>query len=193
MRSTPKKTIEFLVEEKKADFIFTVKRNQPTVFNTIDFLRLAEAPFQFQTIDKGHGRHETRTIWTSTQFVKNIPLPHVQQFFTIKREVVHLNSGKTTLEFAHGITSLSPEKASPQQILDYNRGHWSIENKSHYVRDVTFDEDRSQVRSGKGPQMMAFMRNFVIGLIRLAGLPNIAFALRDFAAQPWKALHFLGL
>ena len=152
-----------------------------------------ETPFQFQTIDKGHGRHETRTIWVSTQFVQYIPLPYVRQFFTVKREVVHLKSKKHTIEFAHGITSLPPEKASPEQILDYNRGHWSIENKSHYVRDVTFDEDRSQVRSGNGPQMMAFLRNFTIGLIRLAGLPNIASALRDFAAQPWKALYLLGL
>ena len=117
----------------------------------------------------------------------------MQQFFTIKREVTHIKSGKKTTEIAHGITSLLPEKGSPQYLLECNRGHWSIENKSHYVRDVTFDEDRSQVRSGNGPQMMAFLRNFSIGLIRLTGLTGIASATREFAANPWKAIHLLGL
>ncbi len=193
MLSTPKKTVEFLVEEKKADFLFTVKENQPTVMHTIANLRLEEGPIQFQTVEKGHGRLEIRSIWTSTRFVEYIPLPHVKQFFTIKREVQHLKTGKTTTEIAYGITSLDQERGTPEHLLTCNRGHWSIENKSHYVRDVTFDEDRSQIRTGHGPQMMACLRNLAISLLRLAGCQDIASANREFAAKPWQALRLLGV
>lgn len=161
--------------------------------NTVAYLRLEETPVHFQTVDKAHGRVETRSIWTSTKFVGNIPLPHVQQFFTIRREVFRAKSNKTTVEMAYGITSLSPAKASPEYLLACNRGHWSIENRSHHVRDVTFDEDRSQIRSGTGPQMMAFLRNFVTGLMRMSGLRDVASAIREFAAKPWKTLRLLGL
>lgn len=73
------------------------------------------------------------------------------------------------------------------------RGHWHIENRSHGVRDVTFDEDRSQVRSGSLPQVLAALRNTVLGLMRQAGETNIAAACRRFAAQPWEALALLGI
>ncbi|MBF0116914.1 MAG: ISAs1 family transposase [Magnetococcales bacterium] len=193
MPFTLKKTIEFIVEEKKADFLFTVKGNQPTVLDTIAHLQLENGPAQFQTIERGHGRQETRSIWTSTRFVKYVPLPHIQQFFTIRRDVLNLKTGKSTTEFAYGCTSLPPERGSPAYLLSCNRGHWSIENSSHYVRDVTFDEDRSQIRAGHGPQMMACLRNLTIGLLRLAGWQEIASATREFAAKPWHALRFLGL
>ncbi|MBF0111073.1 MAG: hypothetical protein HQL76_18055 [Magnetococcales bacterium] len=98
MPFTLKKTIEFIVEEKKADFLFTVKGNQPTVLDTIAHLQLENGPAQFQTIERGHGRQETRSIWTSTRFVKYVPLPHIQQFFTIRRDVLNLKTGKSTVD-----------------------------------------------------------------------------------------------
>lgn len=72
------------------------------------------------------------------------------------------------------------------------REHWHIENKLHWVRDVTFDEDRSTVHSGHIPQVMAVMRNTAIGLLRLLGHTNIARACRQMAAQPHLALAALG-
>jgi len=78
-------------------------------------------------------------------------------------------------------------------LLTLVRGHWHIENKSHWVRDVTFDEDRSQVRCGNIPQVMAALRNTVIGLTRWAGATNIAAACRRFAAQPALALELIGI
>ena len=84
----------------------------------------------------------------------------------------------------YGVTSLAPERVTPGRLLELVRGHWRIENKSHWVRDVTFDEDRSQVRCGDIPQVMAALRNTAIGLMRLAGHKNIAAASRRFAAQP---------
>lgn len=92
------------------------------------------------------------------------------------------------------ITSLSPEKASPERLLALNRGHWEIENRLHWVRDVTFAEDQSQVRTASGPRMMALLRNLAISLMRLRHDAQwIAQALRDLAARPHRALAMVGL
>jgi hypothetical protein len=97
------------------------------------------------------------------------------------------------MEVVYGITSLSPERGTPEQLLALVRGHWQIENKLHWVRDVTFDEDRSQVRCGNIPQVIAALRNTTIGLLRWAGYSNIAAACRRFAAQPDLALSLIGI
>ncbi len=193
MPSTLKKTADFLVKQKKADFLFTVKGNQPGIRDYIASLHLDQTPPQFRTIDKAHGRLETRSIWTSTRLVEYIGIPHVRQCFTIRREVFHIKSRKITSETAYGITSLSPKKGSPERLLTANRGHWSIENRLHYIRDFTFDEDRSQIRTGHGPFVMATIRNFTIGLLKMAGASNIAAATRDLAAKPWRAIKLIGL
>jgi len=95
-------------------------------------------------------------------------------------------------ETAYGITSLAPEQADASRLNDLVCSHWHIENRSHWVRDVTFDEDRSQVRSGNIPQVMAALRNTVVGLIRWAGETNIAAAHRKFAAKHTLALKLIG-
>ena len=86
---------------------------------------------------------------------------------------------------------MSKDKADPQRLLAVARGHWSIENKSHYERDFTCDEDRSQVRTGSGPRLMASLRNFVIGVLRLQGHTNIAKAIRTMAAKSHLALRII--
>jgi predicted transposase YbfD/YdcC len=96
--------------------------------------------------------------------------------------------GKIRQETVYAVTSLPPAEASPHQLLNIWRGHWGIENRVHWVRDVTFDEDRCQVRTGAGPQVMAAFRNVTINLLRLAGKPNIAAALRRHAAHPAEAV-----
>ena len=92
------------------------------------------------------------------------------------------------------VTSLSSEKADATRLLTLNRGHWSIENRLHYVRDRTFDEDRSQVRKRAAPHMMASLRNLAIGLLRLAGAStNIAAASRFFMRHTERAMELLGV
>lgn len=81
---------------------------------------------------------------------------------------------------AYIVTNLTPEQASPEDILFYVRNYWHIENRSHYVRDETFREDRSTIRTGNGPRIMATLRNLGIGLLRLMGATNIAEATRHF-------------
>ncbi len=93
----------------------------------------------------------------------------------------------------YGVTSLTSEQADPGCLLQYIRQHWHIENQSHWVRDVTFDEDRSQVRGGSIPPVMAAIRNTVIGLMRYWGESNIAAACRRLAAQPYEAMKMIGI
>ena len=92
--------------------------------------------------------------------------PGLAQVFQLERQVISKKTGEVREEVVAGVTSLAPERADAARLLALVRGHWHIENQSHWVRDVTFDEDRSQVRCGSIPQVMAALRNTVIGLMR---------------------------
>ena len=129
---------------------------------------------------KGHGRLETRSIALSKTLPRKTGFPFISQAFLIQRVRVNLKTGKETTEIVPHITSLFAKQASAQDLMRFVRGHWSIENSEHYVRDETFGEDRSRIRKGSGPQVMATLRNLAMKLIRLLGLTNIASALRDF-------------
>lgn len=135
---------------------------------------------------------ELRQIWTSTELNGYLDFPYVRQVFAIERTRRKLNGSLLSHEVIYGVTSRAAEKASPAQVLAFNRGHWSIENKLHWVRDVTFDEDRSQVRKGRGAHLMATLRNIAISLLRLAGAKNIAAALRRGARNRGQALRLVG-
>jgi hypothetical protein len=118
--------------------------------------------------------------------------PGLSQVFEVGRQVIEKKTGQERAEVVYGVTSLSPERATPERLLELVRGHWGIENQSHWVRDVT-DEYRSQVRRGHIPQVMAALRHTAIGLLRGAGYRNIAKAARLMAAQPEKALALIGI
>lgn len=151
-------------------------------------------PPQAQTLGKHHGRLEERRIWTSTQLNDYVAFPFVGQVARLERRRRDLKSGKVCEEVVYLITSLKPEHASAKRLLELNRGHWEIENRWHWVRDVTFGEDHSQVRTGSGPRMMATLRNLAISLVRLAHPARwVAGALRDMAARPHLALAMLNL
>jgi hypothetical protein len=171
-----------------------VKDNQPTLKEDIATLALNEdLPPEHETIEKGHGRLDIRKIWTSTEINDYVNFPYCGQVACLERYSENLKSGKTRHETVYLITSLSPEKATAERVLNLNRGQWGIENRIYYVRDVTFDEDRSQVRSKFGPRMMAILRNFAISILRLTGVENIAKALRTMAAKPHLALRLIGI
>jgi len=95
---------------------------------------------------------------------------------------------KAEVEVSYAVTSLSPERAGAAALLRLLRGHWGIENGAHHVRDVTFDEDRCQVRSGAAPQAFAACRNLASALLRRTGHANIAEALRTNAGRPRQAV-----
>lgn len=110
----------------------------------------------------------------------------------IKREVVNYKTKEVSSELVSCITNLRKDAATPSMLLEYNRLHWSIEDRLHYVRDFTFDEDRSQVRIKNGPQVMACIRNFVISIFNLLGLKKIASNIRFFASRPHRTLAIFG-
>ncbi len=186
---TQKAIAEYLVNERGADFVFTVKENQPTLKRVIAALELRARGCDAETTEKGHGRITTRRIWCDDALKASVPFPHVQQVFCIERQVTHLKKGITTVEAVYGVTSQSTEKALPKKILAQNRKHWSVENKQHYVLDVTFDEDRSQIRSLNGPMVMTCLRRAAISLLRIKGITNIAQAFRWLWAKPHVAIR----
>ncbi len=142
-------------------------------------------PPQAKTFDKGHGRIEVRKIYVSDDLGDYLTFPHVGTTFRIYRYVTKLDGTELRTEQVYGVTSLvGTTKEAAAKVLALVRGHWRIENSLHWVRDVTFDEDRSQVRKGNGPRVMATLRNLAISVLRLAGASSIAKALR------WCARHF---
>ena len=136
---------------------------------------------------------EVRSIWTSTELRGYLDFPYAAQVFTIRREVTEMVAQKSRTETVQGLSSLPVERATPACLLALSRGHWTIENRLHWVRDVTFDEDRSRVRTGAGAQVMASLRNLAISLLRLAGARYIAPALRHCARSDPQALRLVGL
>lgn len=111
----------------------------------------------------------------------------------IERITTIISSGKVRTEQVAVITSLSPQQLPPAQLLELVRKHWSIENRSHWVRDVTYDEDRSQIRTAHGPRMMATLRNLAIAILRRLGFASIPPGHRHFARNPRLALAAIGL
>jgi Transposase DDE domain len=143
------------------------------------------------TLDKGHGRRERRTLKATTALNEYLDWPGVAQVGQVESEVV--NDGKSTQETRSFITSASRSAADASQLLKWARGHWSIENRSHYVRDVTMGEDSSRIRKRSGPQVMAAMRNATIGFLRTIGVANVAEALRRNASQVGGLFARLGI
>jgi predicted transposase YbfD/YdcC len=186
------------ITERGGHYVMIVKGNQPALQAEIEELFEQKEVFQAEietavTLDEGHGRIEQRRLSTTSLLTGYCEWPGMQQVFEIERNVTKKKTGAQRTEVVYGITSLRAEVASAEKLLEIVRGHWSIENKSHWVRDVTFDEDRSQVRVGNVPQVMASLRNTAIGIMRLRGETNIAAACRKFAARPWTVLALIGV
>ncbi len=136
-----------------------------------------------------HGdRQERRELLASAEMNEWLDWPALAQVGQVRYTC--LRQGKREQQTSSFITSLPPEQASPRRLLALLRGHWGIENRVHWVRDVTLDEDRCQVRKGAGPQVMAALRNTAIGVLRLSGARNVAAALRSCA---WQAQHAIDL
>jgi predicted transposase YbfD/YdcC len=182
---------EFLVTSKQAHYLFTVKANQPTLLDRCARLAWHNVPVLDRTCDRAHGRVELRTLKAVT--VRGFGFPHTAQVIQVTRRVRDQRSRRWRTVVVYAVTSLAHAQASPARLADLIRGHWAIENGLHYVRDVTFAEDASQVRTGTGPQVMACLRNLAIGALSRAGPVNLAAALRHHARDPRRPLAILGI
>jgi Transposase DDE domain len=147
-----------------------------------------------------HGRREVRVFWALADPEQNAyvgssgthrtPWPHLRQLAAVERHRLQVRRGQIIAmeaDVRYYVTSLPPEHADAKALLALARGHWGIENRLHYVRDVAFEEDRSQMRVGAVAQTFAACRNLAIGLLRAAGAVSIAASLRTYAARPADA------
>jgi predicted transposase YbfD/YdcC len=182
---------EFLVTSKQAHYLLTVKANQPTLLDRCARLAWHRVPELDRTRDRGHGRVELRTLKAVT--VHHFGFPHAAQVIQVIRKTRELRTRRWRTVVVYAITSLTHAQASPARLADYIRGHWAIENGLHHVRDTTFAEDGSQVRTGSGPHVMVCFRNLAIGVLSRAGPVNLAAALRHHARDPARPLTTLGI
>jgi len=186
------------VLEGGGDYVMVAKENQPGLRATIAAVlatppHLAAPPETTQTLDLGHGRIERRSLTLRALLPGDCDWPGARQVFVVERHVVVKKTGKERHERVYGVVSRAPQRMRARDVLHVLRDHWRIENCTPWVRDETCDEDRSQVRSGAIPQVMAALHNTAIGLLRGTGATNIAAACRYYAAQPQAALALLGL
>jgi predicted transposase YbfD/YdcC len=174
-----------------AHYLLPVKANQPTLLRRLRALPWTAIGVDARERCRGHGRVETRSIAVVSldplpDFGAGEFFPHAAQAVRIVRRRRSLHGRwKTTTTYM--ITSLSPFQAGPALLARWARRHWRIE-ALHWIRDNAFDEDRSQVRTGNAPQVMAALRNLAITALRLAGISAITAAMRDHARNPSKPL-----
>jgi predicted transposase YbfD/YdcC len=180
----------FLVD-RGADYLLVVKANQPALHAQLAGLPWRKIPVMDRTRDHGHGRVEVRTLKVAA--VAGLCFPHAAQGIQATRRVRASGSRRWRTVTVYAITSLALGTASPAQMASWLRGHWTIENRLHWVRDVTFSEDASHACTGSLPRVMASLRNLAIGALRLAGHPNLAAALRHTGRDPARPLTILGL
>jgi predicted transposase YbfD/YdcC len=176
-----------------AHWLLTVKGNQPTLRRQLAGLPWRQIEACHRSSGNAHGRREIRTLKVVT-VTAGIAFPHAAQAIQVTRKTRPLRSSNTRkwrTETVYAITDLRPHQARPDELATWLRGHWHIENKLHWVRDVTFAEDHSRVRTGNAPQVMATFRNLAISLHRLAGATNIAAALRHHARNATRPLQLL--
>ena len=141
---------------------------------------------------KGHGRLEARTLTVSSQLNDFLDWPYMQQVFQFERRFISLRIGEIQTQVVYGVTSLSREVITPQQLLKKIRAYWGIENGLHYRRDVTLREDRTRMTKGNAGRVMACLNNLVIGLVfSKTQFPYLPHARRFFDAHPALAFALI--
>ncbi|BBG01187.1 MULTISPECIES: ISAs1 family transposase [Pseudonocardia] len=191
---TQREHVEYLAG-RGAHWVLTVKGNQPRLRRQLAGLPWRGVEPDHRSVETAHGRREIRTLRVVT-IAAGIEFPHARQAVQLIRKTRPANtrSGRRArwrTETVYAITDLGPHQARPEELTGWIRGHWQIENGLHWVRDVTFAEDLSTVRTGAAPQVMAALRNLAISLHRLAGATNIAAALRHHSRDALRPLQLL--
>jgi predicted transposase YbfD/YdcC len=201
---TQKRLAQAILNEN-GEYVFPVKENQLNLYKNIQSLfapeypmpGLGKIPTDFltaQTVNKGHGRIEKRTLTTSEMLNTYAAWPGLAQVYRLEREFqwwLRCICYKTSREVEFGITSLSRKKTTPRKLLEARRTHWGIETGSHYRRDVTLHEDVTRFTIGNGARVLANINNLTLALIHQAGFINAAQARRFFAAHLSDAFYLL--
>jgi predicted transposase YbfD/YdcC len=175
--------------DRGASYVFLVKGNRGYLHRNLLAQPWVDAEVH-HTCDTGHGRHEHRTIRVLPTPATGVRFPHTAQIFQLHRHITYTATDRTHIETVHGITDLTD---TPPQLAQHTRDHWGIENRLHWVRDVTYGEDASRIRTGTAPRVMAGLRNLAISVLRLTGHTNIAAGLRHTARNHTRPLTLLGI
>lgn len=177
------------IRSRGAHYVLTVKGNQPGLKRELERLPWKDVP-AVSVPDGSHGRRVRRTI-KAVEAPAWIDFPGAAQVIRIRR--TRTVRGRKHVEVVHLICSLPMTDAQPELVASWARGHWAIENRLHWIRDVVFDEDRHRLRTGNAPQVMAALRNLAISLIRLAHGPaaSIAATTRAMARRPRRAIDLI--
>ncbi|BAV40400.1 C-term transposase for IS2404 [Mycobacterium ulcerans subsp. shinshuense] len=183
-------TAKLICATLKSHYLMIVKSNQAKILARITALPWAEVPAAATDDSRGHGRVETRTLQIITA-ARGIGFPYAKQIIRITRERLITATDQRSVEVVYAICSLPFEHARPTAIMTWMRQHWGIENSLHWIRDVTFDEDRQRAHTGNGAQVLATLRNTAINLHRLNGADNIAEACRITALTANRRLDLL--
>jgi predicted transposase YbfD/YdcC len=193
---TQKALVETILAQG-GDYVLTVKDNQPTLRDDISTLfsepaAMAETMTATCRTDLHGSRIEVRTLQASSALTAEYcGWPGLQQVFRVERHRIDKRTRTRTVTVGFGITSLTPVRANAQRLATILRGHWGIENRLHWLRDVDFGEDASRIRLGKAPQTMAILRNVAISLLGLLGYDSPIEGLRHFASHPADAVKLV--
>ncbi len=191
------------IVEGGGDYLWAVKENQETLYQDLDRLFAPEPVVKgfspashddfeiVKTFDHAHGRYEWRTMTASSALKDYLDWPYAAQVFKLEQRFVRVGDGKEEHQLSYGVTSLTRAEASPADLLALKRGHWGIENKSHYRRDETLREDWCHLKKGHTAHVLALLNNLVLGLILRQGRHNVPQARRDYEAHPEKALRLV--
>lgn len=180
-------------------YLMVVKRNHARLYEEMTWyfdtppLRCDRPWRMSETLGKGHGRIEQRRLTCTDDLHDYLTWPGVQQVLRRECERQVVKTGQVSRSVTYALTSLPATAASARQIEQWWRGHWTIENRVHYVRDVTLGEDAHQMHTGHAPQVLATLRNAVLNQLRAAGWTNMAAALRHYSYSVPRALQFIGL
>ncbi|MFF3466098.1 ISAs1 family transposase [Streptomyces sp. NPDC001984] len=180
----------YLVEQRSAHYLFTIKANRKKLAQQLQNLPWKAIPVIHRDNSAGHGRREQRHVQVVT--VNNLLFPHARQVLRIQRKRRTAGMKRWRTETVYAITDLPVEQATAAEIASQARGHWTVENTVHWVRDVVFGEDLSQIRTRNTPAVLAALRDLIRGALTLAGYVNIASARRAHADRH-RVLNLYGL
>ena len=174
----------------------TVKENQPSLYADLAlFFKRPAGPQQdlrrVQQTSRGHGRLETRTLWATADVKGYLDWPSLEQGLCLERRVIRLDTGEISTERVYGLTSLAANQLDLAKILQRWRGHWAIENRLHWVKDVVLKEDASRVRTGQAPMIFASLRNALVSCLHALGFSSITDGRRHLTLNFDEAVAFI--
>jgi predicted transposase YbfD/YdcC len=171
-----RETARYLVEQRHAHYLLAIKDNQPKLAAQLKALPWKDVPVLHRSHGRGHGREEQRLVQVVT--VNALLFPHARQVMRVVRKRRVLGTRRWSKETVHALTDLTAEQSTAAELAGWLRGHWTIENSAHWIRDVVFGEDASKVRTRNAPAVLAALRDIVRTALRKAGWANTASARR---------------